>query len=240
MSGTMWRKNRCTPEAARPDGAGKAWIRLCFLFLLTACAACAAPVGEAPVSDDAKPRKTVYLVSHGWHAGIVVSRDDVPEDAWPILADFPDAKYLEIGWGDKDFYETPDPHAGIVLKAALLPSASVLHVVGFSDAVPRYFSRSEIIRIDLPAAGFHALIQGIGESFARDGSGKADYLGPGLYGDSRFYLSRERYHLFNTCNAWTARRLRRAGLPIRSLRSIRVEGLMSQARKLGRVISHDR
>ncbi|WP_456377242.1 DUF2459 domain-containing protein [Thiolapillus sp.] len=77
---------------------------------------------------------------------------------------------------------------------------------------------------------------GIGDSFARNAAGSASDLGPGLYGNSRFYLSRERYHLFNTCNVWVARQLRRAGLPINPVRSIRVEGLMSRVRKFGRVI----
>jgi hypothetical protein len=61
-------------------------------------------------------------------------------------------------------------------------------------------------------------------------------LGPGLYGNSRFYLSRETYHLFNTCNVWTARALRAAGLPITPARAISVESLMSQARKFGAVV----
>ena len=34
------------------------------------------------------------------------------------------------------------------------------------------------------------------------------------YGNhDRFYLSRGRYHLFNTCNQWTGRGLARAGVP---------------------------
>jgi hypothetical protein len=59
-------------------------------------------------------------------------------------------------------------------------------------------------------------------------------LGSGLYGDSRFYPARETFHLFNTCNVWTARALRSAGLPVRD--AITTEGLMAQVRRLGRVV----
>ncbi|MGH9649716.1 MAG: DUF2459 domain-containing protein, partial [Terriglobales bacterium] len=59
-------------------------------------------------------------------------------------------------------------------------------------------------------------------------------LGPGLYGDSRFYPARESFSLFRTCNVWTARGLRVAGLPIHD--SITMEGLLSQARGIGKVI----
>ncbi len=211
-------------------------IRIFFLFLLISCTACATPVAKEPVPGADAAEKTIYLVSHGWHAGIVVRRSDIADDTWPILADFPDTQYLELGWGDEDFYKTPDPHPGLILKAALLPTASVLHVVGFDDAVEKYFPRSEIIQIKLSAAGFQKLARSIGDSFARNAAGNADYLEPGLYGNSRFYLSRERYHLFNTCNVWVARQLRRAGLSISPAGSIRVEGLMSRVRKLGRVI----
>ncbi|WP_456381075.1 DUF2459 domain-containing protein, partial [Thiolapillus sp.] len=118
-------------------------------------------MARKPVPGAGEPEKTIYLVSHGWHAGIVVWRSDIPDAAWPILADFPDARYLEVGWGDEDFYKTPDPHLGLILKAALLPTASVLHVVGFGGAVQERFPYSEIIQIELSAAGFKKLSRSI-------------------------------------------------------------------------------
>ncbi len=74
------------------------------------------------------------------------------------------------------------------------------------------------------------------ESYAKDDAGKAIPLRPGLYGKSRFYLSRETYHLFNTCNVWTARGLHAAGLPITSAWTIQVDSLMSEARTFGTLV----
>jgi uncharacterized protein (TIGR02117 family) len=211
-------------------------IRIWILFLAVSCGACAAPVRNTPAPGEGEPRKTIYLVSHGWHAGIVLRRADIPDSIWPGVGDFPDAQYLEVGWGDMDYYQTPDPHMGLIIKAALLPTASVLHIVGFSGPAPAYFPYSAIIRIELSSAGFEHLSRTIAESFAKDRDGNATSLGPGLYGNSRFYLSRESYHLFNTCNVWTARALRAAGLPIAPATATRVESLMSQAGKFGRVV----
>ena len=135
-----------------------------------------------------------------------------------------------------DYYQTPEHHMGIILKAALLPTASVLHIVGFSGPVPVYFRYSEIIGIELSSAGFENLSRTIAASFTRDEAGNASSLSPGLYGNSRFYQARESYHLFNTCNVWIARALRAAGLPITPARAITVESLMSQARKFGMVV----
>jgi uncharacterized protein (TIGR02117 family) len=210
--------------------------RIWILFLAASCCACAAPVRDTSTPSENEPRNTIYLVSHGWHAGIVLRRAEIPDSVWPAPGDFSDAQFLEVGWGDMDYYQTPDPHMGLILKAVLLPTTSVLHIVSFSSPVPVYFPYSEIIRIELSSAGFEHLSGTIAASFARDEAGNITSLGHGLYGNSRFYLSRETYHLFNTCNVWTARALRAAGLPITPATATRVENLMSQARKFGIVV----
>ncbi len=214
-------------------------IRIWILFLAVSCSTCAAPVSETLAPSESEPRKTIYLVNHGWHAGIVLRRADIPDNIWPKLGNFPDMEYLEVGWGDMDYYQIPDPHLGFILKAALLPTASVLHIVGFNDHVPAYFPYSEIIRIELSSAGFERLSRTIASSFALDKAGNTTSPSPGRYGNSRFYLSRETYHLFNTCNVWTARALSTAGLPITPATATSVGNLMSQARKLGVVVQSE-
>ncbi len=189
---------------------------------------------STPVVNDHDSKKTIYLVRHGWHAGIVLKHSDISDKQWPEINDFPDAEYLEAGWGDMDYYQMPDPHFGIIFKAALLPSSSVLHIVGFNDPVADYFPHSEIIELQLSDSGFEKMIQRIATSYSRDDKGNPVIMGPGLYGDSLFYRSKETYHIFKTCNIWTAKALRTAGLPVNP--AIRVESLMSQAGKLGEIV----
>ena len=211
--------------------------RFLLLFVCTACVACAGPeTGEGSPSWPDKPDKTVYLASHGWHAGIVIRRADIPSGIWPEHRDFPVAEYLEVGWGDRDFYRSPDPGLGITLKAGLLPTESVLHIVGFRDSVSAFFPYSEIIEIPLSDAGFERLCRYIAASYAKDPTGNALSLGPGLYGRSRFYQSHESYHLFNNCNSWTARALQTAGCPIEPSLILTVKNLMVKARTCGKVI----
>ena len=209
---------------------------LMHFFLVVACCACAAPVKDLFPAGDNASTKPIYLVSHGWHAGIVLRRADIPADLWPENVNFPYTEFLEVGWGDKQYYQTPDAHFGITLRAALWPTSSVLHIVGFSGAVAAYYSSSEIIEIKLSESGFELLSRYIAASFARDVSGQARPLGRGLYGNSRFYLSRESYHLFNTCNVWTARALHAAGVPITPSFSITVDQLMAQTQTFGEVV----
>ncbi|GMV44893.1 MAG: hypothetical protein AMXMBFR66_02910 [Pseudomonadota bacterium] len=61
-------------------------------------------------------------------------------------------------------------------------------------------------------------------------------LGPGLYGASRFYASRERFHLFRTCNVWTASVLAVAGVPMRPATALTAEALFAQVSPHGRVL----
>jgi len=186
--------------------------------------------GEAP--------RTIYLVKHGWHAGIVIKQADIPPDIWPQRNDFPDSEYLELGWGDRDYYMTQSPHLGITLKAGLLPTAGVLHVVGFSGPVTQYFPHSQVIRIELSEAGIQKLCAYLENTYALDETGRSQPLGPSLYGNGRFYLSRESYHAFNTCNVWTARGLREAGVQITPAANLTVETLMTNAASFGTVIQN--
>ena len=202
-------------------------------LLLVACVS--APEGLFPPGPD-DPIRTIYLVRHGWHAGIVVNRSDIPPGTWPQHNEFPEAEYLEVGWGDRDYYMALEPGLGTMFKAGLMPTDSVLHVVGFRGSVTDYFPHSEVIRIKLSEAGFQRLCNYIEDSYAPGEAGPSQPLGPSLYGEGQFFLSRETYHAFNTCNAWTARALRDAGVSISPATNIRVETLMNNAAIFGTVI----
>ncbi len=214
-------------------------LRLVHFFVVLMSSAlfgCTSPQNVQFPPAPHEPSKTIYLVSHGGHAGIVVKRADIPPGIWAQHTDFPEAEYLEVGWGDKDYYMMPHPHLGITLKAGLLPTASVLHLVGFRGSVTRNFPQSEVIRIDLSEAGFERLCRYLEHSYARNADGLSTPLGPSLYGDGQFYLSRETYHVFNTCNVWVARALRDAGCPITPAGTLTADTLMERAAGFGRVI----
>jgi len=210
--------------------------RLCFFILLFSCNSCVSTDNNAFQPKKTQPHKTIYLVSHGWHAGIVIKRSDIPENIWPEQNDFPDAEYLEIGWGESNFYQKPKPHFWDFLKAGLWPTPSVLHIAGFLGSITEFFPQNQIIRINLSFQGFEQLCHFIQASYAKDDNGHSIPLSPGLYGNSRFYLAQGNYHALNTCNVWTAKALRTAGCPITPAFSILVDSLMTRAAVFGDVI----
>jgi uncharacterized protein (TIGR02117 family) len=211
-------------------------VLLCILSVTFLCSGCAASINrECPV-DEWESAKTIYLVSHGWHVGIVVKQIDIPDDVRLVHKDFSSTGYLEIGWGDRDFYQTPGFHLGIALKALLLPTPSVLHIVAFNNSVASYFPQSEIIMVRLSDAGFQRLIRYIAASYYKDSAGNIIPSGVGFYGISQFYRSQETYHLFRTCNVWIARALYTAGCPVRPFLAITADNLMLQARSFGTIL----
>ena len=208
------------------------------VLVLLALLGCATTTPEYTPGQE-RPRR-IYVVSHGWHVGIVVPREDIPAHVWPEHRELPASVYLEVGWGDQAFYQAPKATLGLLLKAALTPTPSVLHFVWFDQPVLQYFPASEIIEVGLTQQGFEALGRFIVTSYHRDAQGKTLPLGPGVYGTSVFYQAQGKYHLFNTCNTWTAKALRAAGCPIASAGVLTAKNVMARARTCGRVVRRSR
>jgi uncharacterized protein (TIGR02117 family) len=172
---------------------------LAFL-LVSGCASHIADTGEAVAS--------IWVIRHGWHSGIALARADVPPGRWPEAAHFPRAVYLEAGWGDRDYYMAPGFNAWYAFKALFWPTSSVVHVAGFDAHPQRAFPASEVVELRVTRRGLEQLVDYFSASFERHGKSEAAPLGRGLYGvESAFYPSGEKFHLFNTCNTWTARAL---------------------------------
>jgi uncharacterized protein (TIGR02117 family) len=194
-----------------------AWLRAALaVLLLTACS-------SAPTDRVLDGEIPVFVVTHGWHTGIAIRAADIDFARWRPMPN-PGRAYLEVGWGDRDYYPAPGFNLWYGFKALAWPTPSVLQVTGFNEAPARTFPASEVVELRLPPAGFERLLAYIAASFEPDPLP----IAPSLYGSGAFYPSREKFHLFKTCNVWVARGLRAAGVEVRS--SLTTEGLMSQLR----------
>ncbi|MDG2284944.1 MAG: DUF2459 domain-containing protein [Alphaproteobacteria bacterium] len=195
------------------------------LASLGLCLLAALPVSAA--------ERTVYLVNIGWHVGIAIPVDKTLRRALPEISAFPDADFIEIGWGDEDFYRAEDPGNMTALRAALTPTEAVVHLHGFSNPVADRFPRSEILELKLSDEEFAGLFGHVHASFQRSGDGgSSEALGPGLYGSesSRFYKGTGKFHLLNTCNTWVAEALAEAGLDVDPEGIVTATSLMQAAR----------
>lgn len=160
---------------------------------------------------------TIYVTDLGYHAGLVIptkamtARIDL-QQLQEASAHFPGTDWIEIGWGDKAFYQAgswQEISIKTMTRAALRPTPSIIHLVGFNGHPPTIFAHNNVMELKISESGLRALLSSIEASFAIP----QDYVAPvGLYGNSRFFPAHGSYHMFNICNHWTARQLREAGI----------------------------
>ena len=203
------------------------------LVLLIALGACASNPAVADKAQEgvSANRMVVYVVGHDWHTGIILPTADILTYLPELKNQFTDSPYLEFGWGDKNFYQAEDPGAGLAIKALLWPTEAVMHVVAVPKDVPGYYPQSEIHRICILPDHYTALLNFIFNSFRLTKAGGIISLKKGLYGNAFFYEAKGRYSLFNTCNTWTAKGLKQAGLNINPGAMAAASALMDFMRK---------
>jgi uncharacterized protein (TIGR02117 family) len=176
-----------------------------------------APAGE--------PTVRVFVVSHGYHAGIVLPRGSLADAASrrgdaaliAVATRFAVFPFLEIGWGNEEFYRSVPTIASVTIpmaaRALFLPgNPSVLH--GLSSSPRAAFPLADIIALDVSPEGFERMLARIDATFAPTGTGApVDDAGAGLYGPSLFYRAHGTFNILHVCNHWLADLLDAAGVP---------------------------
>src|SRR5207247_10441621 len=153
---------------------------------------------------------------------------------WPESAEFSGFRYLEVGWGDADYYPIAHGSVGLALKATFRSRGSVLHVAAFDAGPPEFFGMSKIIEVTLSRRGLEDLARFIHATYVLDASGRPVAVAPGIYGRGAFYRATGEYRLLNNSNTWTARALAVAGCPIDAAGAITAGGVTFEARPFGR------
>jgi len=208
----------------------KKWLFI-LLFLFSGCAK---PVYHLYPENESERPIPVYIISHGWHVGIAIESKHV-KPFLPAHDRIPQATYLKFGWGDQLYYPNNDAGFWLMLRAALIPTRSVLHVVGINRPVEHYFPSSTIIEIKVSKQGADKLATYISDRFKRV-DGRVKIAADGLYPNSLFFEATESYYFPKTSNKWTARALRETGYPITSFYAVTSGNVVRQAKKHGRVI----
>ena len=159
-----------------------------------------------------------YVMSNGVHtdyvlpvrtAGIDWSQLFLPAQARAAPAD---AEFIAIGWGDREFYlHTPtwaDLTAARALGALRGGNRALLHVTWLRRAD----LRGSVWRLPLSVPQYAALASYVNAALP---GAQAVPIRAAHYGDDdAFYEAVGSYHLFETCNTWTGRGLRHAGVPM--------------------------
>ena len=192
----------------------KYWVIVLAMLVLMSCKSTKKSLHK-PAGKE-KDSTTVYVAKHDWHTAIIIEKAELATFFPELTGKFPDAHYLEISWGDKKYFMAPKGTVGLALRAALLPTKSVVRVLGFKQNLDSYFSQSNIQAVQLSGQGFYQLVDFVRGTFSITDSGN---LVP-VDGRGVFYLSGKTYWGFRTCNVWTARALKKGGVSITPVISI--------------------
>ena len=231
-AGTTSYLTRCLPRAAT---AAVRAVLLASIGLLVACSA--VPMRHAQPTATPPPATTIiYVVRRSWHVDIGFAAADLQPPLAALRSDFPEARFLLFGFGDRHYLLDHDRGFGGML-AALRPGAGLMLATGLSNTAQAAFGAANVIELHVTAAQalqvqqfvWHSLVTDSTES--TEGAAPAPPL-PGPYADSLYYPATQRYSAVHTCNTWAAQALRAGGLPIRRFGVALAGQLWVQARRL--------
>ena len=160
----------------------------------------------------------IYLVNNGYHIALVLPRDSCPyRDIFDASLNLSGpGGYFYFGWGDRQFYlGTPTVRNidwSMAAKALFIPSSSVLEVLYIHKISPNKPGVTSLLVTEDELESLYKYIQ---EAFI--GSKRfpeqipPDDIDQAFQG-SIFFEASGSYSLFNTCNNWTSRGLRKSGI----------------------------
>jgi len=200
----------------------KVWVFLVVLPVLWSCKSTESLLneGDANTSDSTD----IYVAKHGWHTAIIIEKSTL-DNLFPELARFfPKAYYLDISWGDKKYFMAPKGTVPLALRAVLFPTNSVVRVMGYPERLKSYFMQDNIQSVRLSIHEVRQMTAFIENTFKRN---KEDKL---ISVDKRniFFMGDQKYWGIRTCNVWTARAVKRAGISIMPVFSLSADYVMKR------------
>jgi len=185
-------------------------------------------------NSDSSSLKTIYIAKLAWHTEIIIEREAAVAYFPKLEPRYSDYKYMGISWGDMEYFPAPKGTIGLAIKAILWPTKSTLLVMNYKHLPLWSLEKQDYIEIQICEECFISMLKYFSNSFAIDSSGNPRKIPSEIYNYGTFYLSKEKYHLFKTCNVWTAKALQKAGIPVRSFFALRARNVLRQLHKVNK------
>jgi uncharacterized protein (TIGR02117 family) len=165
----------------------------------------------------------IYIATGGIHADFILPYKSkiINWSNYIRLDDFKNLrfipKYIQVGWGERGFYldmkELKNLTIPVAIRAALLPSASLMHVTYYNRLPSEYYNMKQV---EISEKQYKELVEHIKSGFRTGNNGVNLIPNEGYYNYNwmvdNFYEGNGDYHLFNTCNMWTADGMYKAGI----------------------------
>lgn len=173
-----------------------------------------------------------FLFNNYWHTGFIIKTDSLAKSRVPLLDNFSRWEFVDIGWGESDFYRAPGFNAGLAAKAVLWPTDGILRVEGIVDTSFHMSYADFLIEFRVDSAKYKKLLDLIGES-AVSPENKIEESGTGRI---IFFESPKKYHLFYTCNTWVFDLMKQSGIVSGTAIIVKDEDLFFSVSPFGKVL----
>lgn len=178
----------------------------------------------------------VVVFKNKWHTGIIFANSESAKNSLPALKDFAQSKFIDIGWGDEDFYQRENFNPYYATKAIVTPTSSVLRLRAV-ESIEQIITESDFgIRIVLTELQFKKFLQFLDDSFLYENERDVVRTSARNSYSMVFYKSVLRYHLFYTCNTWVIDALKNAGLPVSTFMIMTAEDTYDELSEVGDVV----
>ncbi len=161
-----------------------------------------------PVHDCISMHK-IFISGNGVHLDIIIPAEKLEHQIQKNIKIVPGTKFIAFGWGDKQFYintpEWSDLKLSVAFKALFLKTESAMHVT----CLP--YEQNGWQKLKLCEWQFEKLNRYIDNSFKKtNDSKKYNEIKFGGYSDyDFFYEAKKSFSLFETCNSWVNRALKK-------------------------------
>jgi hypothetical protein len=184
---------------------------------------------------DRAPAVVVYIVRRGWHIDIGFAAADLSTGLAALRGNFPEARYLLFGFGDRRYLMAQNRH-GPELLEALWPGAGLLLVTGLRATPADAFGSDNVLTVPLDREQSLAVQAFVTNSLSHAAlTGQSD--APGPYEGGLYFGATQAYSAWHTCNTWVAEALRAAPMPLRSRGVVFASQLWAEVRDLPRTES---
>ncbi|MBI5326623.1 MAG: DUF2459 domain-containing protein [Ignavibacteriae bacterium] len=209
----------------------KIYLLIIILFFLQICYCYS-------FSDSSSTTCDVYLIKSRWHTGLIFKINEILLNNIEAVRFFSKMKYVDIGWGDKDFYQSnKDFDIYLAFKALFIPTESVVRIEGYKNEIDEIISYSDVcIKFEFSEKQLTNLSKFIDSSFSRNEKNKLIVTLKKAGNQTVFFKSEYKYHILETCNKWVAKGLAAAGFSISTTWIITAENLFEEVKKYGKII----
>lgn len=182
------------------------------LLVLAACTATDPPIRATEAVAETGPSHTsIAVVQSDWHTDVCLRVQDANEWIMTLARGFDGARVLCFGFGERQFM-VEQRHDPLTMVGALFPSRAAILMTVLRATPEEAFGTQNVIEVQVGDAGLDGIQRFLRESVETDGAGNPHRLSDGPYPGSLFFAASGTYDAFYTCNTWTARALRSAGL----------------------------